>query len=291
MKQVRHGKAFEYAVAQAFSNQLGVPLDEASAETAKRHYDNTEDSPAFDRAAHEATLFLIANDPAFTDAKEVRLQSFHAAQSGDVRDFLVEVNDGRVGVSAKNNSDEMRALRLSRDIDFGDVWAGIPVSREYWEDVLPTFEYLDRLRADGVRFSEISNKRETVYLPILVAFEDEVKRLSEAFGSTFVRRMYSHVIGTHDFYKIVRKTDHVEVWSFNLRGGVRWGRRWRLPERIVDMRRVPRSMAKVAVSFDNGSQLAFRLHNATRKAEPSIKFSITLEGLPAVAATHHIPLP
>lgn len=290
MSQTLRGKAFEYAVAQAFATHLGVPLDSASSATAKRHYNSCEDSPLFDRAAREATLFLVANDRTFDDAQGVRLQSYQVAQGGDVRDVLVDVRDGRIGISAKNNSDEMRALRLSADIDFGKIWTDCPVSSDYWRAVNPTFNYLKELRGNQARFSDIPNKRDTVYLPILIAFEDEVRRLMESFGARFIRRLYCHVIGTHDFYKVVRKESHVEVWSFNLRGEVNWGQRWRLPERIVHMGRVAGTMARMTFTFDNGSQLAFRLHNARTIAEPSLKFSITFDGLPAVAATHQIPL-
>lgn len=292
MTQVQTGKAFEYAVAKAFSEHLRVPLDEESSATAKRHYDNYEATPLFDRAAREAVMFLVSHDDTFLDAWEVRLQGWHAAQSGDVRDVLVGVTDGQVGVSAKNNSDEMRALRLSDEIDFGAVWSDYPVSSDYWRAVSPTFNDLSDLRDQGLTFGDIpqARKRDTVYLPILIAFEDEVRRLMESFGSRFVQRLYCHVIGTHDFYKVVREASHVKVWSFNLRGGVKWGRRWRLPTRIINIRRDPQRMAVLTMTFDNGSQLSFRLHNATSKAEPSLKFSITFDGLPAVAATHQIPL-
>lgn len=290
MTTVQTGAAFEYAVAQAFATHLSVPLNQASSATAKRHYDGYHDKPSFDRAAREAALFLVANDRTFVEASEVRLQSYQAAQSGDVRDVLVEVEDGLIGISAKNNSDEMRALRLSDEIDFGSVWTDYPVSRDYWRAVNPTFKTLSDLRDQRVNFRDITNKRETVYLPILIAFEDEVKRLMQSFGTRFIQRFYCHVVGTQDFYKVVRKSSHVEVWSFNLWGGVNWGQRWRLPTQIVNIRRNPRRMAHLTMAFDNGSQLSFRLHNAKTMAEPSLKFSITFDGLPAVAAAHQIPL-
>ena len=290
--QTQRGKAFEYAVASAFRRALNVPLDELSAINAKTHYDACPDSPSMDIAAAEAAMFLKAFDESLDDATLIQLQPGTAGQRGDVRDILIRLNDGEVGISAKTQSNEIRAPRLSKNIDFGKEWADYPVSSGYWEAVNPIFEQLDAIRAENPRakFSDIPNKVEAIYLPVLTAFEDELRRLCSQYGPRFIERMFRYIIGRYDFYKVVRRRDHVLVQPFNLNGTLGWGRRWSIPRDIELIRRPTGSRNKILVSFEGGAQVSFRIHNASSKIEPSLKFSITFVGLPHDATGNQIPI-
>ena len=290
MTQTQRGRAFEYAVASAMSRVLDAPLDETSASNARGYYDICPDSGDMDRAGSEAAMFLAAFDKQFEDAQSVRLQSGNAGQQGDVRDIIIDLSTSEIGISAKTQSVEVRAPRLSSTIDFGRRWAGYPVSSMYWNAVRPIFEEMREMRSDGVLFRDLDDKDETIYLPVLKAFEDEFRRLCESFGRRFIGRVFRYLIGRYDFYKIVRHKEHVDVESFNLDGTLDWGARWTIPEEIQFMQTIRGKSNILLVGFDGGTQLSFRIHNANRYVEPSLKFSITFVGYPANAARNQIPI-
>ena len=41
-------------------------------------------------------------------------------------------------------------------------------------------------------------------VPILTAFEDEFRRLCQSYGARFIGRVFQYLVGTEDFYKVVR---------------------------------------------------------------------------------------
>ena len=290
MTQTQRGRAFEYAVASALSRVLEAPLDESSATNARSYYEICPDSDQMDRAGSEAAMFLAAFDKQLEDAEAVWLQSGNAGQRGDVRDIIIGIGDDEIGISAKTESAEVRAPRLSPTIDFGRRWAGYPVSSMYWRTVRPIFKDMDELRKDGVLFRDLDDKDETIYLPVLKAFEDEFRRLCESFGRRFIGRVFRYLIGRYDFYKVVRHKEHVDVESFNLNGTLGWGNRWSIPQEIQFMQTIRGKSNILLVGFDGGTQLSFRIHNASRHVEPSLKFSITFVGYPANAARNQIPI-
>ncbi|MYD24493.1 MAG: HaeIII family restriction endonuclease, partial [Gemmatimonadetes bacterium] len=230
--QMERGKAFEYAVALALSRALGVPLDAASAANARMHYDNCDEQSEMDAAAREAALFVTAYDKQLEAATLVALQTGSAGQRGDVRDVLMMLPDGSVGISAKTHHHAVKHSRLSDTIDFGSVWADHPVSQSYWAAVRPVFGQMREMRERGMLFRDVQNKEQTLYLPILTAFEDEFTRLCQSFGGRFIQRVFRYLIGQHDFYKVVRETDGVLVQSFNMSGTLGWGRRWAIPSKV-----------------------------------------------------------
>lgn len=288
--QTQRGKAFEYAVAAALNRVIGAPLDEEPALSAKAHYDVCDQRDSMDRAAFKAAIFLRTFDQSLHDTLLIQLQPGTTGQQGGVRDVLMRLKNSDIGISAKSQSDEIRSPRLSDTIDFGLVWAGYPVSDEYWGAVNPIFDHLKELREQGALFKHVTNKSNTVYLPVLVAFEDEFKRLCEANGSRFIERFFQYIIGTHDFYKVVRRKGYVLVQSFKLRGTLGWGRRWTIPNRIELIQRRRGSTNTLLVRFEGGSQLSFRLHNATSRVQPSSKFSIKFVGLPHDTASNQISI-
>ena len=290
MNQTERGKAFEYALAHQFSEYLDVPLIEATTEAAKRCYEVCDESESMDISAREAAFFLRAYDHNFEQVSTIRLQSDRVGQQGDVRDILLATPTGDIGISAKTNHQALKHSRLSDKIDFGLQWADYPVSNAYWNASLPVFSQMAEMRNLGIMFRDVPNKDSVFYLPILIAFEDEFRRLCESFGSLFIRRVFRYLIGRHDFYKVMRMSKYVLVQSFNLDGALGWGQRWSIPNQIEQIRRPPGSNNKILVSFTGGWQLSFRLHNARSKVEPSLKFDIKFVGVPVYAAGNQIPL-
>ena len=293
MKQTEKGKAFEYALALQLSKVLNAPLIASTAENAKRCYEICHESKSMDSAAHEAALFLAVYESKLESTTSISLQSDRVGQLGDVRDILLSTPTGDIGISAKNNHQAVKHSRLSYKLDFGKVWADCPVSRQYWDAITPTFDQMAELRDEGIMFRDVPDKAARFYLPVLIAFEDEFRRLCESFGQHFISRVFRYLIGKHDFYKVIRqsKQRYVHIQPFNLDGTLSWGQRWTIPSQIELIRRPQGSNSKILINFEGGWQLLFRIHNARSKVEPSLKFDIKFEGIAAYAAGNQIPLP
>ena len=290
MTMMARGKAFEYALAQELARATRAPLiQDTNADTAQGFYQNYG-VDAMDNAATEAVLFLQAYDQRFDDAESVHVQPDRRGQVGDVRDVVVRFFGGEIGLSAKNNHQAVKHSRLSPTIDFGMRWGNHPVSQRYWDQVRPTFRRMAVMRDQGMRFSQLPDKETDLYLPILTAFEDELRRLCQAHGAHFIRPVFQYLVGQDDFYKVVRQHDHVNIQSYNINGTLRWGRRWQIPEGIDQIQRRPGSRNTLIVSFAGGWQLSFRIHNAASRVEPSLKFDIQFIALPVSVATHQIRL-
>lgn len=291
MTMASRGKAFEYALAQQLSRLANRPIeDDRPSETASEFYANQADSADMDRAASEAVMFLQANDKRFDEAESIRIQPDAKGQSGDVRDIVVPIFGGEIGISAKNNSAAVKHSRLSPTIDFGERWGGHRVSQEYWNRVRPTFETMATMRDDGKLFREIPDKESRFYLPILTAFEDEFERLCKSHGTPFIRRVFQYIVGNQDYYKVIRRRDEVVIQSFNINGTLEWGNRWRIPQGVEQIRRRPGSNNTLVVTFDGGWRMSFRIHNASARVEPSLKFDVNFEALPTHVPTNAIPL-
>ena len=55
----------------------------------------------------------------------------------------------------------------------------MPCSDEYWEAVEPVFDLLKQEKNYGTKWSEIADKSQKVYIPLLQAFIDEINRANE----------------------------------------------------------------------------------------------------------------
>lgn len=292
MRQTTTGKAFEYQIAVELSKFLNVPFTDTREKENGLNCLNTlsgDEQRKMERAADEATVFLCCHDSRFKKAVSVALQPDNVGQNGDVRDIVVTLKDGSyIGISSKNRHDAIKHNRLSDKIDFGKVWADYPCSSIYMNKVGKIFGDLREKRKEKVLFKDIPDKENRYYLPVLMAFEDELRRLCEDYGKKFVSRMFHHLLGKHDFYKVIKENGHVAILSFNLNGDLEWGKKWKIPDRIEAITRKRDSNNTILVSFVGGWQLSFRIHNADKIATPSLKFDIRFIGLPQSVARHEI---
>jgi len=97
-------------------------------------------------------------------------------------------------------------------------------------------------------------------------------------------------LGREDYYKVVCQPKKVYIQSTNIKGTLKWGGKWKIPDRIEQIKRKENSKSTILVSFSGGWQLSFRLHNARSIIEPSLKYDIQFVGLPQNVARHEIPL-
>ncbi len=291
-EQVQMGKAFEYALATSLNEMTNAPIALGPyLATAQDHFhDITLDRPHMKNAASEAVNFLMAHDPRLQNANSISLQNDSTGKKGDVRDIVITTKTQEIGISAKHNHQAIKHSRLSDNIDFGDSWGNHPVSNRYWKSVRPIFNDLRKREMTGQLFRNLRNKSSAYYLPVLTAFEDELRRLCEDYGRQFITPFFRYLLGTNDYYLVSCQPYHVYIQSTNINGSLKWGRKWKVPEAIEQIRRKRNSDNTLLVTFAGGWQISFRIHNARAIVEPSLKFDIQFIGLPQNVARHEIPL-
>ncbi|MDW2906458.1 HaeIII family restriction endonuclease [Mesomycoplasma ovipneumoniae] len=228
------------------------------------------------------------------DDLELKIQSDDKGKAGDVRDVLI-IRRGigwEIGLSVKHNHFAVKHSRLSKNLDFGRKWYGVDCSEQYWEDIKPIFEYLDAEKQKGSKWSDLPNKEDDVYIPLLNAFKGELERQNHLFGKDIPKLMVEYLLGEFDFYKVIGIDSKriTRIQSYNLRGTLNnQGNNLKrsielpistLPTRIVSLEYKPDSKNTLELYLDGGWQFSFRIHNASTKVEPSLKFDIQIIGMP-----------
>ena len=228
------------------------------------------------------------------DELELKIQSDDKGKEGDVRDILI-IRRGiewEIGLSVKHNHFAVKHSRLSKNLDFGSKWYGIKCSKKYWEDIKPIFDYLDIEKQKGSKWSDLFNKEDDVYVPLLNAFKDELERQNSLFRKDIPRLMVEYLLGEFDFYKVIGIDSRriTQIQSYNIRGTLNKQGNSRkrslelpistLPTRIVSLEYKPGSKNTLELYLDGGWQFSFRIHNASTKVETSLKFDIQIIGMP-----------
>jgi len=294
---VDSGRAFEFALAKQLSRWTGAKLDVSAVAPLRAAYQRMQrtEQTRMDNAGKEMTLFLQAYDENVKSAEKIILQSAAAGQRGDVRDIILcAADDSReVGISAKHRHWAVKHPRLSDQLDFGKAWAECPVSSAYWKHVRPVFARLRKMSDESggtARFADMPDKADSIYTPVLNAFEDEMVRLCEDSSKQFVRQMFVYLLGKYDYYKVVKENGTVAIQSINIHGTLLWGRRCIIPKQLDQIGRKRGSRDTLLMAFDGGWLLSFRLHNADSKITPSLKFDVQFIGVPHLLSRHEIPI-
>jgi uncharacterized pyridoxamine 5'-phosphate oxidase family protein len=229
------------------------------------------------------------------DKLTISLQPDNVAINGDVRDVLIirRSIEWEIGISVKHNHAALKHSRLSKTIDFGKEWLDINCSENYFNEIAPIFDKLILLRKENKQWSEISNKSETIYLPILKAFMKELNSLYEIHKNIVAERLVIYLIGSNgkDYYKMIHRNNKVNVQPFNIYGtlnkkaktkepSIKY-KKIKFPTKILDLSLKDDSKTTVALAMDNGWAITFRIHNAESKVIPSLKFDIQLLGQPS----------
>ena len=193
-----------------------------------------------------------------------------------------------IGISAKNRHWAVKHSRLSEQIDFGSDWFGVRCSSNYFHTIVPIFRELHSRKRRNEKWRDIPNKKQLYYMPVLQAFHTEMSELFEHSPDQVARGLVRYLLGRYDFYKVIKENGNVSIMSFNIGGTLKWGSRIPLPTRIIEISMKPRSETTLIMTFDQGWQISFRIHNASTKVEPSLKFDINIIGLPQSASRHVI---
>ena len=102
--------------------------------------------------------------------------------------------------------------------------------------------------------------------------------------------MIEYLIGIEDYYKVVSKDRLTMIHTFNMHDTLNKPAKnkvsaitvpiVKLPTRLVALEFKPGSDNTVEMYLDNGWQLSFRIHNASTKVEPSLKFDVQFVSMP-----------
>ena len=303
------GRAYEFAWINALSRELNKIrktdiVSNSSLDANKRAWDNMpEDIKEILTTSAEAAIETIFElEPRMVEADDnvltLEFQKDDAGTTGDVRDIVIKRDNinWEIGLSIKHNHEAIKHSRLSHRLDFGNEWFDIPCSQQYWDNVTPVFDRLKSEKAKGTKWPEIADKDEEVYVPLLNAFMDEVNRAYTS-DSTMPRKMVEYLIGINDYYKVVSHDSQrlTMIHSFNVHGTLNKPSKIKvsaisiplvqLPTELVTMRFKTNSKNTVEMYLNNGWQLSFRIHNASSKVEPSLKFDVQFIGMPSTIIT------
>ncbi len=313
--QTTNGKAFEYALLIEFYERLktissvSITKNEPY-KTAKGFFDSfiETEQDSFRITASASINFLIDVEPRLSNGNSkndiliLELVSDQAGQTGDVRDVLMirSLQKWEIGISAKNNHRAVKHSRLSQKINFGEKWLGFSCSDNYFQEIKPIFDMLEELRTKNksTKWTTIENMHQVVYLPILDAFRKELLRLDKENPNIVAENLVQYLIGNKDFYKVIKGNKKVEIQAYNLHGSLNLPfekikpkakiPKLKLPSRLIEIVYQENSTTTLVVSLNNGWQISFRIHNASSRVEPSLKFDINLVSAPHTLFTNHI---
>lgn len=109
-----------------------------------------------------------------------------------------------------------------------------------------------------------------------------------------------YLIGTEDYYKVIKGNNKVEIQAYNIHGSLNQSfekikpkakiQKLKLPSRLIEVVFKKDSKTTLLVSLDEGWQISFRIHNASSRVEPSLKFDINLVSAPHTLFTQHVLL-
>lgn len=314
-KKARHtvlGKAFEYACAISLRDVLchgqSVVIEQSPQfKLAEGYYINDiskEEQERILNAARAGIRLLLRYEPQLmhpngNEPLIVELESDKRGQAGDVRDvlFIRKQNDWEIGISCKHNHSAVKHSRISDKTDFGKVWFGIPCAHSYFDSISPIFSELRRIRKESngtAKWDVIGdeNAKQELYKTVLTAFASELKRLDEENPGLIAPSLIGYLIGMNDFYKLIAidKDKLTEMQAYNIHGTL--NRVSGSNKSVSDIRKIklPTKFHKIdfleehgvtkfntlAIYCDCGWEISLRLHNASSRVEPSLKFDVQL---------------
>jgi len=306
--QTINGKAFEYALLNQFFERLEKTtqtsiIDNAPFQTALKCFETLDEKEQgqYKLVASFAVNFLLDIEPRLSngvsgsDVLQLEIVSDKEGQTGDVRDVLAirSLQKWEIGISAKNNHRAVKHSRLSNDINFGQKWLGFPCSLAYFAEIKPIFDNLAELRIASKatqKWSTLGDYHSSVYVPVLDAFKKELVRLDNENPGIVAEKLVEYLIGNQDFYKIIKGKSKVEIQAYNLHGTLNLPfenikpkfkiQRLKLPNRLIEVVYQDNSKTTLLVTLSEGWQISFRIHNASSRIEPSLKFDINLVSAP-----------
>ena len=300
------GKAYEYACVLALQKivspirSIELEQNESLRIARSRYEDDISDEERSEMllSAKAGIETVIEMEPKIVedgrDTLTVYLQPDSVAeQAGDIRDILVIRRNIKweIGISVKHNHAALKHSRLSQNIDFGEKWFGVSCSQDYFDEIKSIFSKLADWKNNKKFWRDLDSKEDNVYVPLLTAFANEFRRLNDA--NDIVDDLIKYLLGSNgnDYYKIIHRRNFTTIMPFNLSGTLNQATATNqpkiyvptvsLPTKIIDLDFKDGFKNTLVLTMDNGWQISFRIHNASSRVEPSLKFDIQLIGQPA----------
>ncbi|GAA8006579.1 hypothetical protein HpBT081_02320 [Helicobacter pylori] len=308
-KSNHQGRAYEYAWCLALEQKLSVfkkvIVDKQNGFNAcYRAYESLEKSlqERYLESTKQGVLLLLDCEPLLSEVIgssqngiTLSLQKDKLGEIGDVRDILIYFDRFCIGLSIKHNHDALKHSRLSKDLDFGEKWLGVGVSQNYKDTIKPLFERLENAKKESMLWRDFPNKEQEIYAPLLQAFKKEVLRIDEDKKNKVPQKMVEYLLGKYDFYKAIllerEQKTKLEAYHFHntLNRSVK-----NKPKRIIPLSKLPtrmiyfdfkpKSFNTLELVLDEGWSFSLRIHNASSRVEPSLKFDIKLLSKPESVA-------
>ncbi|GAA8083677.1 hypothetical protein Neuguinea66_10660 [Helicobacter pylori] len=308
-KNNNQGRAYEYAWCLALEQKLSVfkkvIVDKQNGFNAcYRAYESLEKSlqERYLESAKQGVLLLLDCEPLLSEVigssqNEITLslQKDKLGEMGDIRDILIYFDRFCIGLSIKHNHEAIKHSRLSKDLDFGEKWLGVRVSQNDKDTIKPLFERLENAKKEGMLWRDFPNKEQEIYAPLLQAFKKEVLRINENKNNKVPQKMVEYLLGKYDFYKAIllerEQKTKLEAYHFNntLNRSVKNKPKRiiplsKLPTRMVYFDFKPKSFNTLELFLNEGWSFSLRIHNASSRVEPSLKFDIKLLSKPESVA-------
>ncbi len=308
-KSNNQGRAYEYAWCLALEQKLSVLkkviVDRQNGFNAcYRAYESLEKSlqERYLESAKQGVLLLLDCEPLLSEVigssqNEITLslQKDKLGEIGDIRDILIYFDRFCIGLSIKHNHDAVKHSRLSKDLDFGGKWLSVRVSQNYKDTIKPLFERLENAKKEGMLWRDFPNKEQEIYAPLLQAFKKEILRIDENKENKVPQKMVEYLLGKYDFYKAIllerEQKTKLEAYHFNntLNRSMK-----NKPKRIIPLSKLPtrmiyfdfkpKSFNTLELVLNEGWSFSLRIHNASSRVEPSLKFDIKLLSKPESVA-------
>ncbi len=308
-KSNNQGRAYEYAWCLALEQKLSVfkkvIVDKQNGLNAcYRAYESLEKSlqERYLESTKQGVLLLLDCEPLLSEVigssqNEITLslQKDKLGEIGDIRDILIYFDRFCIGLSIKHNHDAVKHSRLSKDLDFGEKWLGVGVSQNYKDTIKPLFERLENAKKEGMLWRDFPNKEQEIYAPLLQAFKKEVLRIDENKKNKVPQKMVEYLLGKYDFYKaiLLEREQKTKLEAYHFHNTLNLSVKNK-PKRIIPLSKLPtrmiyfdfkpKSFNTLELVLDEGWSFSLRIHNASSRVEPSLKFDIKLLSKPESVA-------
>ena len=156
---------------------------------------------------------------------------------------------------------------------------------------------IEKYQSNGItKWDEIKDKKEDeIYIPALRAFKHEIERQNGNIKN-FPNALTSYIIGKKPFYKVIKDdiNNLVIVKAFNIKGGLNKSinnqtAKFRtakivFPTEIIkfDFSEKRGQKNTLEMVLNKGWSISFRIHNADKNLDNSLKFAVKLTGNPPV---------
>lgn len=308
------GKAFEYATAVSFCQYINNNggraqiIDDNNFKNVEKDFLELHPEEQLDliNAAVVGCREVYNLEPMLqntSDVINISIAPDSYGITGDVRDVILWNDNFEIGISCKHNHTALKHQRLSNKIDFGQIWAGYPVSQNYWQSINPIFTMLTNFKENGVNWRDLPSygvsKENDVYVPLLTNFLNEFNSLDRTYPDLAPKFM-EYLAGRKDFYKFVMDERHrnLTIYAYNLHGNLGFGSGL-VPIILLPTRFINKSWKvnndgttsnnTLIIEMDNNWTVALRLHSASSKVETSLKFDSQPITIPDNFLTISIP--